>query len=263
MEGLRGHTSRLRGADVRDRRARWRRQDPGHAQLPDQLLRSQGRAAQLRGLHHDLRGARDVPAARQGGLRVLPARAPGARPVRRPGPARGRADVDRAAGFEETHSRGNTEAHRLQDPSKWVPFGVGAIEGTAGAPLRCSRPGDDANRRPTEPRDRTTGPARSRDRARANRRPRPTGSCSRISSVFSDAATAARVRLRRTISGRSPRDGRSEAALDPRRSLGASITRPGIDRQALELEIVRSRRTLDRGHAWLAAIDEPFPRGPG
>jgi hypothetical protein len=34
-------------------------------------------------------------------------------------------------GFEEIHSRGNTEAHRLQDPSKWVPFGVGAIDGAA------------------------------------------------------------------------------------------------------------------------------------
>jgi hypothetical protein len=32
-------------------------------------------------------------------------------------------------GFEETHARGNVEAHRLQDPSKWVPYGVGAIEG--------------------------------------------------------------------------------------------------------------------------------------
>jgi hypothetical protein len=38
-------------------------------------------------------------------------------------------------GFEETHSRGNTEAHRLQDPSKWVPFGVGAIEGRASRQL--------------------------------------------------------------------------------------------------------------------------------
>jgi lysine 2,3-aminomutase len=38
-------------------------------------------------------------------------------------------------GFEEVHARGNTELHRLQDPSKWVPFGVGAIEGKAGAPL--------------------------------------------------------------------------------------------------------------------------------
>jgi lysine 2,3-aminomutase len=39
------------------------------------------------------------------------------------------------AGFEQTHARGNIEAHRLQDPSKWVPYGVGAIEGQAGAPL--------------------------------------------------------------------------------------------------------------------------------
>jgi lysine 2,3-aminomutase len=34
-------------------------------------------------------------------------------------------------GFEETHSRGNKEQHRLQRPDKWVPYGVGAIEGTA------------------------------------------------------------------------------------------------------------------------------------
>ena len=40
-------------------------------------------------------------------------------------------------GFKEIHTRGNTEAHRLQDPSKWVPFGVGAIEGTViGRPAR-------------------------------------------------------------------------------------------------------------------------------
>jgi lysine 2,3-aminomutase len=39
-------------------------------------------------------------------------------------------------GFEETHTRGNTEAHRLQDPSKWVPFGVGAIDGKAARPLK-------------------------------------------------------------------------------------------------------------------------------
>ena len=47
-------------------------------------------------------------------------------------------------GFEEVHARGNTEAHRLQDPSKWVPFGVGAIEGQAGAPLRVLEPGGSA-----------------------------------------------------------------------------------------------------------------------
>jgi hypothetical protein len=39
------------------------------------------------------------------------------------------------AGFVETHTRGATDTHRLQDPSKWVPYGVGAIEGQAGEPL--------------------------------------------------------------------------------------------------------------------------------
>jgi lysine 2,3-aminomutase len=33
------------------------------------------------------------------------------------------------AGHTEIHARGNTEAHRLQSPEKWVPYGVGAIEG--------------------------------------------------------------------------------------------------------------------------------------
>jgi hypothetical protein len=45
-------------------------------------------------------------------------------------------------GFEEVHQRGNTDAHRLQDPSKWVPFGVGALEGQAGAPLRVIEAGE-------------------------------------------------------------------------------------------------------------------------
>jgi hypothetical protein len=53
-------------------------------------------------------------------------------------------------GFQETHSRGNTEAHRLQDPSKWVPFGVGAIEGTAGAPLRVLESGNGSGEATTE-----------------------------------------------------------------------------------------------------------------
>ena len=46
-------------------------------------------------------------------------------------------------GFEEIHSRGNTEAHRLQDPTKWVPFGVGAIEGQSSRPLKVIDSGDD------------------------------------------------------------------------------------------------------------------------
>jgi lysine 2,3-aminomutase len=48
------------------------------------------------------------------------------------------------SGFESAHLRGRTEAHRLQDPSKWVPYGVGPIEGTAGEPRLGLEPGSDA-----------------------------------------------------------------------------------------------------------------------
>ena len=130
IEGLRGHTSRLRGADLRRRRARRRRQDPGDAELPHLVLGPQDRAPQLRGLHHHLRGAARVQAARQGELRVVPAPAPGGRPGRRPRAAPGRADVDRAGrASSRSTSAATTEAHRLKDPAKWVPYGVGAIEG--------------------------------------------------------------------------------------------------------------------------------------
>ncbi|MGD0861310.1 MAG: lysine 2,3-aminomutase [Candidatus Limnocylindrales bacterium] len=44
-------------------------------------------------------------------------------------------------GFEQTHRRGIGAAHRLQDPSKWVPYGVGPIEGKAGQPLPGLEPG--------------------------------------------------------------------------------------------------------------------------
>ena len=43
-------------------------------------------------------------------------------------------------GFEEIHARGNRRAHRLQDPSKWVPYGVGAIEGQANGGARGALP---------------------------------------------------------------------------------------------------------------------------
>ncbi len=38
-------------------------------------------------------------------------------------------------GFEEVHTRGAIEPHRLQSASKWVPYGVGAIEGQAARAL--------------------------------------------------------------------------------------------------------------------------------
>jgi hypothetical protein len=45
-------------------------------------------------------------------------------------------------GFNELHTRGNTEAHRLQDPAKWVPFGVGAIDGRSSPSLRVLDSGE-------------------------------------------------------------------------------------------------------------------------
>jgi lysine 2,3-aminomutase len=48
------------------------------------------------------------------------------------------------SGFETAHLRGRTEPHRLQDPSKWIPYGVGPIEGTAGEPRLGLEPGSTA-----------------------------------------------------------------------------------------------------------------------
>ncbi len=39
------------------------------------------------------------------------------------------------ARFEQVHARGNEEQHRLQRPDKWVPYGVGALEGSARSAL--------------------------------------------------------------------------------------------------------------------------------
>jgi lysine 2,3-aminomutase len=68
--------------------------------------------------------------------------------------------------FELTHERGNTEAHRLQDPSKWVPFGVGAIEGQAQPALRDLQAGETGEPQPEygpgeEPRPREGEPTGS------------------------------------------------------------------------------------------------------
>jgi lysine 2,3-aminomutase len=74
-------------------------------------------------------------------------------------------------GFEETHSRGNIEAHRLQRPEKWIPYGVGAIEGElhelpvleSGEPLLddASRAATDTNAGLVEPGDLATAEQRS------------------------------------------------------------------------------------------------------
>ena len=169
MEGLRGHTS---GYAV----PTYVIDAPGGGGkipvMPNYLIslqRPQGRAPQLRGLHHDLRGARDLPEARPGRLRLLPARARRARPVGRPRPARGRADVDRAEGvLRDPHPRQHRGA-----PSPG-PVEVGAVRGRrdrgdgVAPPCRCSS------------RARSTVRARSRAPARASRPRRPTESCSRL-----------------------------------------------------------------------------------
>ena len=47
------------------------------------------------------------------------------------------------SGFREIHTRGNLERHRLQAPEKWVPYGVGAIEGQVGGRRPGLGAGDD------------------------------------------------------------------------------------------------------------------------
>ena len=135
----------LRRADLRDRRARRRRQDPGHAELPDQLLGPQGRAAQLRGLHHDLRGAPTYQRHDEAACAYCQHERPEPGQSGVLGLLEGERMWIEPKGFEDVHTRGNTEAHRLQDPSKWVPFGVGAIEGqsrraAAASSSRATRP---------------------------------------------------------------------------------------------------------------------------
>ena len=103
-------------------------------------------------------------------------------------------------GFEEVHLRGNTEAHRLQDPSKWVPFGVGAIEGKAGRPLPVLEAGDlldsidraatDTNAGIVEPGDLASTEQRSQQREVRSRR----------------GATATRGRADRLGARRTPLD---------------------------------------------------------
>jgi lysine 2,3-aminomutase len=72
------------------------------------------------------------------------------------------------AGFEQVHGRGAEGGHRLQDPAKWVPYGVGAIEGEAREPLpmldhadRSGAPGRPAYGPGEEPRPREGEPTAS------------------------------------------------------------------------------------------------------
>ena len=96
IEGLRGHTSGYAVPTFVVDAPGGGGKIPVMPNYLDLVLGPQDRAPQLRGLHHDLRGAARVPAARQEELRVVPEPAPGGGPGRRPRAAPGRADVDRA-----------------------------------------------------------------------------------------------------------------------------------------------------------------------
>jgi lysine 2,3-aminomutase len=48
------------------------------------------------------------------------------------------------ADFEQTHSRSSESPHGSQDPGKWVPYGVGPTEGTAGGPFPELEPSSNA-----------------------------------------------------------------------------------------------------------------------
>ena len=66
------------------------------------------------------------------------------------------------SGHAQVHARGNTEAHRLQAPQKWVPYGVGAIEGESVAPRPKVTAGEGAGFAPgEEPRPREGEPTGS------------------------------------------------------------------------------------------------------
>ena len=131
IEGLRGHTS---GYAV----PTYVIDAPGGGGkipvMPNYLISYSDHKVVLRnyeGYITTLRGAARLPARTTRAPALLPLGALRARPERRPRAAPGRSMWIEPAGFREIHARGNLERHRLQEPDKWVPYGVGAIEGQA------------------------------------------------------------------------------------------------------------------------------------
>ena len=101
-------------------------------------------------------------------------------------------------GFDEIHARGNSEAHRLQDPDKWVALrrrrDRGPLGSAAPGPAERRR-GRAAGQRPGRPSP-STAPARSHGRATASPPPQPTGSCSNRFRRRRDAAEPAHLPTR-------------------------------------------------------------------
>ena len=132
IEGLRGHTSGYAVPQFIVDAPGGGGKIPVMPNYLRQLLGPQGDPPQLRGLHHHLRGADRVHAARHARTAVLPEPAPRAGPGGHHRPARRQADVDRAGGLRARSTRAApTRRTASRIPSKWVPYGVGAIEGQA------------------------------------------------------------------------------------------------------------------------------------
>ena len=173
IEGLRGHTS---GYAV----PQYIVDAPGGGGkipvMPNyliSLLGPQGRAPQLRGLHHHLRGADLLHAARLGDLPLLPEPAPGAGPGRDHRAPRRQADVDRAG---RLHRDARPRQRGGAPPPG--PLQVGAVRRR-----RARGPGGPAAAALLEAGTTRAGRGPARSRARPTGcRPRPptTSCCSRV-----------------------------------------------------------------------------------
>ena len=249
----------LRGPAVHRRCARRRREDPGHAQLPRVLLGPQGDPPQLRGLHHHLRGAAGLPAARPG-VAASTARTRARSRARRASPgcstASGCGSSPRASG------RSTSAARRSSTGSRTPPSGCRSASGRSRGPSTRDRlPVLEAGTR--------TARARSRDPPRACRpAPRTTSSCRGSSGrgpppVRVHPARRARRGLGRRSRSRRARRSRLRIRTHPRSRGRASAIgvarRPDRDRQgghAGRQEAAAEARPVvgDQGH-------QPFADG--
>ena len=213
MEGAARPHVGLRGPDLRHRCPRRRRQDPGHAELPDLATRTtRSCCGTTRATSRRTRSPRRTRSTTRRPARYCQAQRaePGQSGVL--GLLEGERMWIEPKGFEETHSRGNTEAPSPPGPVKWVPFGVGAHRGPRPRAAPRARARRRQRRAPRRPRSLR---ARSRGHAMASRPPRP--------------RRAALAALVGSTAGRSPRRGTRPLGDRPR-LLTDCLNRPLMDR---------------------------------
>ena len=137
MEGLRGHTSGYAVPDLRRRRARRRRQDPGHAQLPDQLLATTRSCCAT---------TRATSPPTRSPTHYTPHDKANCKYCQHPRPEPGQGGVEglldgkqmwiEPSGFEQTHLRGPSRPPAPGSGEVDARTASGPIEGPAGEPLR-------------------------------------------------------------------------------------------------------------------------------